>query len=310
MNTSIPVRKVAVIGAGGKMGRWFTYYFARSQNVRVSVYDKKRLAFRNLKGVDRYQTIGACVKEADLVIVCVPIDTIVSVVQECFTYMKEGAALSEISSIKKQIFKVLRAARNDITCLCIHPMFGPATKSSRIIKTLLIPVKNRARELAILKSIFPRSEIEVVRNPDLHDEYMAVVIGLTYYLNLVLGSMLSKLDLGTMKKVAGTSFGMQIMITESVLNDSSEFVSSLLRENAFNQKYFANFLAEAEKLQNLVAGKKERAIARAVEDIKIRINRFTDTDKSYIKFYRAIEYLEDIRHQEMKLKVKLKPKPR
>jgi len=276
------------------MGRWFTYYFARSNNVRVSVYDKKRLVFRNLQYVDRCETINDCVKEADLVIVCVPIDSIVSVVQECLTYMKEGATLSEISSIKKQIFSVLRAARKDITCLCIHPMFGPATKRSRIIKNLLIPVRNRAKELALLSSIFPRSEIEVIRNPDLHDKYMAVVIGLTYYINLVLGSMLSKLDLKTMKKIAGTSFGMQIMITESILNDSPELVSSLLRENPFNKTYITNFLAEAENIQDLVSGKDERATRKAVGDIKTRINRLTDTDKSYVKFYRAIEYLKTL----------------
>ena len=137
------------------MGRWFTYYFARSNNVRVSVYDKKRLVFRNLQYVDRCETINDCVKEADLVIVCVPIDSIVSVVQECLTYMKEGATLSEISSIKKQIFSVLRAARKDITCLCIHPMFGPATKRSRIIKNLLIPVRNRPKEFSSPQFYFP-----------------------------------------------------------------------------------------------------------------------------------------------------------
>jgi prephenate dehydrogenase len=216
--------------------------------------------------------------------------------------MKEGATLSEISSIKKQIFSALRDARKDITCICIHPMFGPATKRSRIIKNLLIPVRNRAKELALLHSIFPRSEIEVIRHPDLHDEYMAVVIGLTYYVNLVLGSMLSKLDLRTMKKVAGTSFGMQIMITESILNDSPQLMSSLLRENPFNKTYITKFLAEAERLQNLVSDEEERATRRAVEDIKTRINRLTDTDKSYMKFYKAIEYLKDPRHEELGLK--------
>jgi prephenate dehydrogenase len=106
--------------------------------------------------------------------------------------------------------------------------------------------------------------------------------------------MLSKLDLKTMKKIAGTSFGMQIMITESILNDSPELVSSLLRENPFNKTYITNFLAEAENIQDLVSGKDERATRKAVEDIKTRINRLTDTDKSYVKFYRAIEYLKTL----------------
>jgi prephenate dehydrogenase len=292
MISSFPMRKVAIIGAAGRMGRWFTHYFAQSNTVRVSVYDKKKFAFRNRLCVDRCETVKACVKEADLVIVCVPIESIVSVVQECLNYMKEGATLTEISSIKKQIYRVLRAARKDITCLCVHPMFGPATKRSRIIKYLLIPVRNRAKELAFLSSIFPRSEIEVISDPHLHDKYMAVVIGLTYYVNLVLGSMLSKLDLGTMKKVAGTSFGMQVMITESILNDSPELVSSLLRENLFNKTYITDFLAEAKNIQKLVFGKEERATRRAVEEIKTRIDKLSDTDRSYMKFYRAIEYLK------------------
>lgn len=286
------MKKVAVIGAAGRMGSWFAHYFAQSKAMRVSVYDKSKFDFRIPERVDRCNTIRDCVEEADLVMICVPIESIVSVVKECLMYMKKGAALSEISSIKKQVFNVLRSARKDITCLCIHPMFGPATKRSRIIKNLLIPVRNRAKEMRYLRSIFPRSKIEVISDPDLHDEYMAVVIGLTYYLNLVLGSVLSKLDLRTMKKVAGTSFGMQVMITESILNDPPELVTSLLQENPFNKTYISEFLAEAENLQKLVTGKDENATKRNVESIKTRMNKLTDTNKSYLDFYRAIEYLK------------------
>lgn len=286
------MKKVAVIGAGGRMGRWFTHYFVQSKAMRVSVYDKSKFEFRIPEYVDRCNTIRDCVEEADLVMICVPIESIVSVVKECLMHMKNGAALSEISSIKKQVFNVLRSARKDITCLCVHPMFGPATKKSKIIKNLLIPVRNQAKEMGYLRSIFPRSKIEVISDPDLHDEYMAVVIGLTYYLNLVLGSVLSKLDLRTMKKVAGTSFGMQAMITESILNDSPELVTSLLRENPFNKTYISEFLAEAENIQKLVSGKDENATKRIVESIKSRMNKLTDTNKSYLDFYRAIEYLK------------------
>ena len=146
--------------------------------------------------------------------------------------------------------------------------------------------------MTILNSIFPRSEIEVISNPDLHDEYMAVVIGLTYYLNLVLGSILSKLDLRTVKSVAGTSFGMQVMITESILNDSPELVSSLLRENPYNKACINAFLAEAENIQKLISAKDARATKSSVEDIKTRLSKLTNTDKSYLKFYKAIEYLK------------------
>ena len=274
------------------MGRWFTRHFEQSDTLRVSVFDKKRLTVRSSRRIDSCETIKACVQGADLVIVCVPIESIVSVVHECLPYMKKGAVLSEISSIKNQIFGVLQAARKDITYLCIHPMFGPATKRSKIIKNLLIPVRSQAKELAILNSIFPRSDVEVISSPELHDEYMAVVIGLTYYLNLVLGSILSKLDLGTVKSVAGTSFGLLVMITESILNDSPELVSSLLRENPYNKACINSFIAEAKNIQRLISAKDARATKSCVEDIKTRLNKLTNTDKSYLKFYKAIEYLK------------------
>lgn len=287
------------------MGRWFAQYFVQSKTSQVSLYDRKRIGHRLLPRITHSETIRACVKEADLVIVCVPIETTESVVRECLMYMKEGAILSEISSIKRQIFSVLRAARNGITCLCIHPMFGPATKLSSIFKFLLIPVKNEAKEIALVSSIFPRSEIEVIGNPDLHDEYMAVVIGLTYYVNLILGSVLSKLDLRTMKRVAGTSFGMQVMITESILNDSPELVSTLLQENPFNEKYITNFLEEAAKIRKVITGKRGGAASKAVEEIQAQLNKLTDTDKTYLKFYNAIACLKTLDVQE-----DLKSKPR
>lgn len=268
------------------------YYFAQSSTMNVYVYDINNFSFKIPKHVDRCRTIKSCVQNADLVVICVPIKNVVSVVSNCLLLMKRGTILCEISSIKNNVFTILRNARKDVTCLSIHPMFGPATKRSANIKTLLIPVRNQKRELALLSSIFPRSEIEVVGDPDLHDRYMAVVIGLTYYINLVLGSVLSKLDLKTMKKVAGTTFGMQAMITESVLNDSPELVTSLLKENPFNIEYISYFLTEADTISRLLSSTQDDSAREFVEVIKTRLRESTDTKRSYYNFYKTIEYIK------------------
>ena len=295
---SFPLWNVAVIGAAGRMGQWFTYYFSQISTTDIFLFDTNKIAFKIPKDVHRCETIQACVKEADLVVVCVPIENIVPVVKNCLSLMKQGAVLCEISSIKKNVFGVLQNARKDVTCLCIHPMFGPASNKSRNIKCLLVPVRDQAREHGLLNSIFPRSEIEVIRDPELHDRYMAVVIGLTYYVNVVLGSVISKLDLKMLKKVAGTTFGMQAIITESVLNDSPELVASLLRENPFNMRYIMEFLTAASNISKLVSAEEEDAITRRVEGIKIRLNKLTDTNKSYLNFYKALEYIETLDNRE------------
>jgi prephenate dehydrogenase len=283
-----------VIGAAGRMGRWFTYYFAKKGTSNVFVFDTNKISPKISRNVRECDSMQTCVQDADLVIVCVPIESVGPVVRKCLAFMKRrGAILCEISSFKKNVFRVLRNARKDIRCLSIHPMFGPAINSSRKMKFLLVPVSNQGREVALLNSMFPGSRVEVICTPELHDQNMAVVIGLTYYVNMVLGLVISKLDLKILKRVAGTTFGMQAMITESVLNDSPELVSSILRENPFNMRYMMDFLIEAINVTRLVSSEQEDALKGVVENLKIRMNTMGSTNKSYLNFYKAIEYIEN-----------------
>jgi prephenate dehydrogenase len=296
---SSPIRNIAVIGAAGRMGRWFTYHFAKRGTANIFVFDTNKISPKISKKVRECESIQTCVQDADLVIVCVPIESVVPVVRKCLASMKRRRAiLCEISSLKKNIFKVLRSARKDVRCLCIHPMFGPAINRSRKMKFLLIPVINQGREVGLLKTMFPGSGVEVIRTPELHDQNMAVVIGLTYYVNMVLGLVISKLDLKILKRVAGTTFGMQAMITESVLNDSPELVASILRENPFNMRYMMDFLTEANNVTRLVSSEQEDALKKVVENLKIRMNTMTSTNKSYLNFYKAIEYIKKSENRE------------
>ena len=105
-------KKISIIGGAGKMGTWFTKYFANNEENLVLVFDKKRSYIRKLKNVTYCTTLKQCVQDADYVLITVSIDDIPYVIRETATFMKRGSTLLEISSIKKNILKSLKALPN------------------------------------------------------------------------------------------------------------------------------------------------------------------------------------------------------
>jgi prephenate dehydrogenase len=103
-------KSIAIVGAG-KMGLWFCNYFSRKDNYNVSLYDNRKFSLEvdlDLKGkghkITACKSLDQCVKNADIVIICVPIKTTVSVINKCARIMKKGACIVEITSVKTDIF--------------------------------------------------------------------------------------------------------------------------------------------------------------------------------------------------------------
>jgi prephenate dehydrogenase len=115
------------------MGLWFCNYFSRKNDYNVSLYDKRKFSLGidldlKVKGhrITACKTLDQCIKNADIVIICVPIKTTVSVINKCARIMKKGACLVEITSVKTDIFKSLLKIPDSLTALSIHPMFVPS----------------------------------------------------------------------------------------------------------------------------------------------------------------------------------------
>ena len=176
------------------MGSWFLRYFSEKSETKVLAYDTNS-SWKPPSHATLCANVDSCVSEADLVLVCVPITSAPSVIEDCALSMKSGAVLAEISSIKAKTFLVLKKYSNKILPLCIHPMFGPGASSIRDTRILLIPVKNKKTESDMVSSFMRGSEIIVLPTAQVHDRYMAIILGLTYFVNMVLAKILSKEDI-------------------------------------------------------------------------------------------------------------------
>lgn len=282
------IKNIAIIGAGGDMGYWFSKYFNKKHKV-LSLYDIRPVSQKPPSNAVIYNNIGDCVKKADLVLVCVPVKNTPQIIEECASKMKSGAILAEISSVKRRSFEALKKIRTGIIPLCIHPMFGPGKMNLKQMKILMIPVSNEQNELKISNKIFDESLITVIRNSNVHDRLMAIVLGLTHFMNIIFANFLSKQDLSYLNEIAGTSFEMQSLLMTSILTEQPSLIVDLLIENRSAKLYIQSYLREAKKVAKLVFDGNSVDLGINYEKTKKTLQGELNLQLSYKRMYDILE---------------------
>jgi len=286
------IKEIAVIGAGGNMGCWFSRYF-NNKGIGISVYDIKPASMKCSSNTIIYENIANCVQGADLVLVCVPTKTAPVMIHECASKMKPGAILAEISSVKQQTSMALKKISSKIKPLCIHPMFGPGRKDLKQMKILLIPVRNEENELKILNEIFEEAIVVVIPNAKIHDELIGVVLGLTHYINMVFAGTISKQDLSYLRDVTGTTFEIQSLLAASIMTEEPDLLISLLLENQSVKKHIQNYLSESNKVARLIFNENDLDLKKKYLKTRSILQQHQNLESSYKRMYQIVEKLRD-----------------
>ena len=286
------VQRISIVGAGGKMGSWFLNYFLKKPATKVHVYDIKTVS-KFPANVTRCVSVASCVKDADLVLVCVPIIVAPFVLKQCALKMKSGAILAEISSIKTRTYTILKQYSKKIFPLCIHPMFGPGASHIGDTRIILIPVKNQKRELKMVRTLMRGADIIVLPNARIHDKFMAIMLGLTYYANIILANLLSTEDISYMEKIAGTFFRIQLLLIQGILSDDPGLIVSIISENTYTRKYISDFLDEADRLRNIIDARKGNEFMRDLANVKSIFQQSSDLHMSYRQLYTIFTSLKE-----------------
>lgn len=283
------MQQVAIVGAAGKMGTWFASYFVQ-RGLNVSAYDINKKILKTSSKVKVQESLFECVYDADLVLVCVPVHKTPQVVKECIKNMKEGAIIAEISSVKNKTYGALKKVPNKLRPLCIHPMFGPGASKKVQARILLIPVRDEKIEVTIVEEIFENAKVRVLSNAKQHDKSIAVVLGLTYFTNLVFAKVMSSgnNNLSMLKQVSGTTFSLQSLITESILTEEADLVVALISENTYAKRYIKQFLKETAALAKLTTEKQNKGLKDELEKVKLNMQKGQDLQQSYKRMYEII----------------------
>jgi prephenate dehydrogenase len=283
------LQQVAIVGAAGKMGTWFASYFAQ-RGLDVSAYDiNQKKILKTSSKVKVQESLFDCVHDADLVLVCVPVQKTPQAVKECTKNMKDGAIIAEISSVKNKTFAALKKIPNNLRPLCIHPMFGPGASKKVQSRMLLVPVRNEKIEVKIAKKIFEKAKVIVLPNAKQHDKSIAMVLGLTYFANIVFARLMSSGNISMLKQVSGTTFGLQSLIAESILTEEPDLVIALIAENVYAKKYINQYLKEAAALARLAVANDSNDLKAELEKLKLNMQKRQDLQRSYSRMYEIMD---------------------
>ena len=285
------IKEISIIGAGGKMGSWFTNYFSKRNDTHLLLYDIDPHFQCRMDNSTICHKIDDCVGNADIVFLCVPVINTPTTLKLCASKMKSGATLAEISSVKYKSFKVLKKLSNVIRPLCIHPMFGPGADDIKNMNILLIPVQDEKAEISISKHLFQDALIRVIPDPKNHDELIALVLGLTHFINIIFGSFLSKENFNSLKKVSGTTFGLQSLLCRSIFTDETDLIIALLLENPSSRKYIQNYVSTANRFAKLILEGNENKIKSHLQKIRTLLEQQQNLELSYQRMYYLVKEL-------------------
>lgn len=114
---------------------------------------------------------------------------------------------------------VLRLAeKRGVQVASIHPLFGPLGSSLREKNVIIIKRGRDKRGFQKVEHILESAHI-LLTSPKDHDRLTALTLALPHFLNMAFAMTISKGDLARLKKFAGRTFNLQMLLAETVANE-------------------------------------------------------------------------------------------
>jgi len=282
------MKQITVIGAGGQMGQWFAKYFA-DEGFEVTGYDSEnKISGKNIKVAE--SLVGGILK-ADYVVLCTPTRRTPEIIRLIAKEMKRGTYLIEISSEKSKVVSSLSKMPTKINPICIHPMFGPGTKSIKGQNIISVPIRDAKKELTIAKTLFDGANFVTIDAVE-HDKKIAVILGLTHLMNLVFANIISKDEkMNLTEKMSGTTFRVQKTLAESIMTESPELIETIIA-NPEIRRVAEELWKDIGRLLTSVQESKTEEVIEYIKECQERLAKHTDINESYKKLTKMVKAVE------------------
>jgi len=282
------MKQITIIGAGGQMGQWFVKYF-RSQGFQVTGYDSENKI--SGKEVIISESLVGGILKADYVVLCTPTRRTPEIIRLIAKEMKRGTYLLEISSEKSKVVSSLSKMPTKINPICIHPMFGPGTKTIKGQNIISVPIKDAKKELTVAKELFAGANFVTIDAIE-HDKKIAVILGLTHLMNLVFANIISKDEkIHLTEKMSGTTFRVQKTLAESIMTESPELIQTIIT-NPEIRRVAEELWKDTGKLLTSIQESKTEEILDYIKECQERLAKHTDTNESYKRLTKMVKTIE------------------
>lgn len=280
--------KIAIIGAG-RMGEWFAkFHLEQGFNVIISDKDKEKLQkLKEELNVETTDNVNA-VKNADRILVCVPIENVEEAIKEISPHIRSGQEVMDICSVKEFPVNVMHKYIKGAVTLGTHPMFGPGAKSIKGQNFILTPTNPKEQALAENFKEWLKSKGANVffMTPNEHDRLMSIVIGMPYFLSYVVcDTLLSHGQFAKAKKFSGVSYKILLTLTEAIASEKVEFAASLQLKLPEIDRLGQLLLRKTKEWLKIIKQKEEKAL---IEKMTLLKRELAKADPNYIESYKSM----------------------
>ena len=280
-------KTIAIICAGGAMGKWFSEYFSK-KGFEVTGFDNTNPVAKNIK---KAQSLISAILNVDYVLLSTPTKKTPEIIRLIAKEMKRESYLIDITSQKSKTATALGKIPAKVSPICIHPMFGPGAKNLKNHNIVLIPIKDGKKELNVAKTLFPDGNFVTIDSTE-HDKKIAMILGLTHLINIAFANILAKDDkISLTEKMAGTTFKAQKILAESIMTESPELIETII-SNPEIRKVAEEFWKDVGRLLASAQEGKGEEIIDYINTNKEKISQNVDLEKSYKKLTKMVNTID------------------
>jgi prephenate dehydrogenase len=289
--------KIAIIGGSGKMGRWFADFLLKDgREVVISGRnEKKLLEVGQQLGVIAIADNAEAVRDAEYVLISVPIESFEEVVKQVSPHIRNGQVVVDITSIKALPVELMHRYIKNGSVLGAHPLFGPGARSVANQNFVLTPTGDEEKALAqkIKNYLEARGARVILMTPQEHDKTMSLVLGLSHFIAIVTAdTLLGSGRLKPMEIAGSTTYKVLLILMESVLSEDPELYASLQMNLPGVTEFESLFQDNAKEWAELVKTGDRREFVRRMKALKDRLEKVApDYVKAYENMYRIVEGL-------------------
>ncbi len=285
--------KFAIIGGTGKMGRWFArFLLEEGHQVLVIGRDEGKLQEAR-RELDIATSTGLeAARDADLIIISVPVNAFEGVVQQLQPHVRPGQTIVDVTSVKTMPTEVMHRYLGTNLTLGTHPVFGPGAESLRCHNFVLTPTTEAEAACArkMQGYLEGRGARVTLMTPCEHDDMMAVILGLAHYIAIVSAdTLLQSGDPAKMASIAGTTFRLLLTFASSVLSEDPELYATLQVSLPGLADVESRFIETAQSWAGMVRGGDREGFASRMASLKQEMaERHPGFSNAYEKMYRLL----------------------
>ncbi|MGI9015232.1 MAG: bifunctional chorismate mutase/prephenate dehydrogenase [Phycisphaerales bacterium] len=260
----IEPKTIAIIGGRGGMGSCMASMFADLGHAVMIADLETELRPRD------------AARDADVVVISVPIDVTVDVIRELGPLVREDGLLMDVTSTKSApVEAMLQHSRASV--VGTHPLFGPSVHSMQGQRLVLVPGRGEAWH-AWAKQMFEARGLNVFQTTaEDHDRAMGIVQVLTHFSTEVVGKTMAALDVNIDETLQFTSpvYLMELLMTARHFAQSPELYASIQMNNPERERVLDAFVTAAGNHAAAVRDGDREMFRAAFDDVRAMFGDFT-----------------------------------